>query len=79
MSKLSQEELSTITEFRTKITEVGSVISDLVLRRLVMNKMINEHEEEFVELVFQENEYMQSLIDKYGEEGLQDLSTDFKD
>ena len=74
MSKITEEELQKIKDGRGQVTVVAEYLSELVLQQTVLDNLVKNTKQEFLDLVSNEESYFAELNKKYGE-GLLDIKT----
>ena len=74
MSKITEEELQKIKDGREQVTVVAEYLSELVLQQTVLDNLVKNTKQEFLDLVSNEESYFAELNEKYGE-GLLDIET----
>ena len=74
MSKITEEELQKIKDGREQVTVVAEYLSELVLQQTVLNNLVKNAKQEFLNSVSDEENYFAELNKKYGE-GLLNIET----
>ena len=74
MSKITEEELQKIKDGRGVVSSVAEHLSELVLQQTVLDNLVKNAKQEFLDLVSNEESYFAELNEKYGE-GLLDIET----
>ena len=74
MSKITEEELQKIKEGRDRVTAIAEYLSELVLQQTVLDNLVKNTKQEFLDSVSDEESYFAELNEKYGE-GLLDIET----
>ena len=74
MSKITEEELQKIKDGREQVTVVAEYLSELVLQQTVLDNLVKNTKQEFLDLFSNEESYFAELNEKYGE-GLLDIET----
>ena len=74
MSKITEEELQKIKDGRKEVSLVAEHLSELVLQQTVLDNLVKNTKQEFLDLVSNEESYFAELNEKYGE-GLLDIKT----
>ena len=74
MSKITEEELQKIKDGRDKVTVIAEYVSELVLQQTVLDNLVKNAKQEFLDSVSNEESYFAELNEKYGE-GLLDIET----
>ena len=74
MSKITEEELQKIKDGRDKVSVIAEYLSELVLQQTVLNNLVKNAKQEFLDSVSNEESYFAELNKKYGE-GLLDIKT----
>ena len=74
MSKITEEELQKIKDGRREVSLVAEDLSELVLQQTVLDNLVKNTKQEFLDLVSNEESYFAELNEKYGE-GLLDIET----
>ena len=74
MSKITEEELQKIQEGREKVSTIAEYLSELVLQQTVLDNLVKNTKQEFLDSVSEEEKYFAELNKKYGE-GLLNIET----
>ena len=74
MSKITEEELQKIQDGREKVSTIAEYLSELVLQQTVLDNLVKNTKQEFLDSVSEEENYFAELNEKYGE-GLLDIET----
>ena len=74
MSKITEEELQKVKDHRDKVTRIAEYLSELVLQQTVLDNLVKNTKQEFLDSVSEEETYFAELNEKYGE-GLLDIET----
>ena len=74
MNKITEEELQKIKDGRQRVTVIAEYLSELVLQQTVLDNLVQNTKNTFLNLVSDEEEYLTELNEKYGE-GLLDIKT----
>ena len=74
MSKITEEELQKIKDGRQRVTVIAEYLSELVLQQTVLDNLVKNTKQEFLDSVSEEETYFAELNEKYGE-GLLDIET----
>ena len=74
MSKITDEELQKIKDNREKVSGIAEYLSELVLQHTVLENLVKNTKQEFLDSVSDEEFYFTELNEKYGE-GLLDIET----
>ena len=74
MSKITEEELQKIKDGREQVSAVAEYLSELVLQHTVLDNLVKNAKQEFLNSVSDEESYFAELNKKYGE-GLLDIKT----
>ena len=74
MSKITEEELQKIKDGRDKVSVIAEYVSELVLQQTVLDNLVKNAKQEFLDSVSNEESYFAKLNEKYGE-GLLDIKT----
>ena len=74
MSKITEEELQKVKDGRDKVSNIAEYLSELVLQQTVLDNLVKNTKQEFLDSVSEEEIYFTELIKKYGE-GLLNLET----
>ena len=74
MSKITEEELQKIKDGRKQVSAVAEYLSELVLQQTVLDNLVKNTKQEFLNLVSGEESYFAELSKKYGE-GLLNIET----
>ena len=74
MSKITEEELQKIKDGRREVSLVAEDLSELVLQQTVLDNLVKNTKQEFLDSVSNEESYFAELNKKYGE-GLLDIKT----
>ena len=74
MSKITEEELQKIKDGRREVSSVAEYLSELVLQQTVLDNLVKNTKQEFLDLVSNEESYFAELNEKYGE-GLLNIET----
>ena len=74
MSKITEEELQKIQEGREKVSTIAEYLSELVLQQTVLDNLVKNTKQEFLDSVSEEENYFAELNEKYGE-GLLNIET----
>ena len=75
MSKITEEELQKIKDGRDKVSVIAEYLSELVLQQTVLDNLVKNAKQEFLDSVSNEESYFAELNEKYGE-GLLNIETD---
>ena len=74
MSKITEEELQKVKGGRDKVSMLAEYLSELVLQQTVLDNLVKNAKQEFLDSVSDEESYFAELNKKYGE-GLLDIET----
>jgi len=74
MSKITEEELQKIQDGREKVSTIAEYLSELVLQQTVLDNLVKNTKQEFLDSVSEEEIYFAELNEKYGE-GLLNIET----
>ena len=74
MSKITEEELQKVKDTRQVVSVVAEYLSELVLQQTVLDNLVKNTKQEFLDSVSEEEKYFAELNKKYGE-GLLDIET----
>ena len=74
MSKITEEELQKIKDGREQVSVVTEYLSELVLQQTVLDNLVKNTKQEFLNSVSEEESYFAELNKKYGE-GLLNIET----
>ena len=74
MSKITEEELQRVKDHRDKVTRIAEYLSELVLQQTVLDNLVKNTKQKFLDLVSNEESYFAELNEKYGE-GLLNIET----
>ena len=74
MSKITEEELQKVKDTRQVVSVVAEYLSELVLQQTVLDNLVKNAKQEFLDSVSNEESYFTELNEKYGE-GLLDIET----
>ena len=74
MSKITEEELQKIKEGRKNISSIAEYLSELLLQQTVLDNLVKNTKQEFLDSVSEEEIYFAELNEKYGE-GLLNIET----
>ena len=74
MSKITEEELQKIKDGRDNVSTIAEYLSELVLQQTVLDNLVKNAKQEFLDSVSNEESYFAELNEKYGE-GLLDIKT----
>jgi hypothetical protein len=74
MSKITEEELQKIQDGREKVSTIAEYLSELVLQQTVLDNLVKNTKQEFLDSVSEEENYFAELNEKYGE-GLLNIET----
>ena len=74
MSKITEEELQKIKEGRKNISSIAEYLRELLLQQTVLDNLVQNTKNTFLNLVSDEESYFAELNKKYGE-GLLDIET----
>ena len=74
MSKITEEELQKVKGGRDKVSMLAEYLSELVLQQTVLDNLVKNAKQEFLDSVSDEEEYLIELNKEYGE-GLLDIET----
>ena len=74
MSKITEEELQKVKDGRDKVSMLAEYLSELVLQQTVLDNLVKNAKQEFLDSVSDEESYFAELNKKYGE-GLLDIET----
>ena len=74
MSKITDEELQKIKDNREKVSVIAEQLSELVLQQTVLDNLVKNTKQEFLDSVSEEEIYFTELNKKYGE-GLLNIET----
>ena len=74
MSKITEEELQNVKGGREKVSTIAEYLSELVLQQTVLDNLVKNTKQEFLDSVSEEENYFAELNEKYGE-GLLDIET----
>ena len=74
MSKITEEELQKVKDGREKVATIAEYLSELVLQQTVLDNLVKNTKQEFLDSVSEEEIYFTELNKKYGE-GLLNIET----
>ena len=74
MSKITEEELQNVKGGREKVSNIAEYLSELVLQQTVLDNLVKNTKQEFLDSVSEEEIYFTELNKKYGE-GLLNIET----
>ena len=74
MSQVTEEELQKVKDGRDKVSMLAEYVSELVLQQIVLDNLVKNAKQEFLDSVSDEESYFAELNEKYGE-GLLDIET----
>ena len=74
MSKITEEELQKIKDGRDNVSAIAEYLSELVLQQTVLDNLVKNTKQEFLDSVSEEEKYFTELNKKYGE-GLLNIET----
>ena len=74
MSKITEEELQNVKGGREKVSIIAEYLSELVLQQTVLDNLVKNTKQEFLDSVSEEEKYFAELNKKYGE-GLLNIET----
>ena len=74
MSKITEEELQKVKDGRDKVSNIAEYLSELVLQQTVLDYLVKNTKQEFLDSVSEEEIYFTELNKKYGE-GLLNIET----
>ena len=74
MSKITEEELQNVKGGREKVSTIAEYLSELVLQQTVLDNLVKNTKQEFLDSVSEEEIYFTELNKKYGE-GLLNIET----
>ncbi len=74
MSQVTEEELQKVKDGRDKVSMLAEYLSELVLQQTVLDNLVKNAKQEFLDSVSDEESYFAELNKKYGE-GLLDIET----
>ena len=74
MSQVSEEELQKVKDGRDKVSMLAEYLSELVLQQTVLDNLVKNTKQEFLDSVSDEEKYFAELNKKYGE-GLLNIET----
>ena len=74
MSKITEEELQKVKDGRDKVSNIAEYLSELVLQQTVLDNLVKNTKQEFLDSVSDEEKYFTELNKKYGE-GLLNIET----
>ena len=74
MSKITEEELQKVKDGRDKVSNIAEYLSELVLQQTVLDNLVKNTKQEFLDSVSDEEDYFAELNTKYGE-GLLNIET----
>jgi hypothetical protein len=74
MSQVTEEELQKVKDGRDKVSMLAEYVSELVLQQTVLDNLVKNAKQEFLDSVSDEESYFAELNEKYGE-GLLDIET----
>ena len=74
MSQVTEEELQKVKGGRDKVSMLAEYLSELVLQQTVLDNLVKNAKQEFLDSVSDEESYFAELNEKYGE-GLLDIKT----
>ena len=74
MSQVTEEELQKIKEGRKNISSIAEYLSELLLQQTVLDNLVKNTKQEFLDSVSEEENYFAELNEKYGE-GLLNIET----
>ena len=67
MSKITEEELQKVKDTRQVVSVVAEYLSELVLQQTVLDNLVKNTKQEFLDSVSEEEKYFAELNKKYGE------------
>ena len=67
MSKITEEELQKVKDGRDKVSNIAEYLSELVLQQTVLDNLVKNTKQEFLDSVSEEEIYFTELNKKYGE------------
>ena len=67
MSKITEEELQKVKDGREKVATIAEYMSELVLQQTVLDNLVKNTKQEFLDSVSEEEIYFTELNKKYGE------------
>ena len=74
MSKITEEELQNVKGGREKVSIIAEYLSELVLQQTVLDNLVKNTKQEFLDSVSDEEKYFAEFNKKYGE-GLLNIET----
>ena len=74
MRKITEEELQKVKDGRDKVSNIAEYLSELVLQQTVLDNLVKNTKQEFLDSVSEEEIYFTELNKKYGE-GLLNIET----
>jgi hypothetical protein len=74
MNKITEEELQNVKDGREKVSTIAEYLSELVLQQTVLDNLVKNTKQEFLDSVSGEEDYFAELNTKYGE-GLLNIET----
>jgi hypothetical protein len=74
VSKITEEELQNVKDGREKVSAIAEYLSELVLQQTVLDNLVKNTKQEFLDSVSDEEKYFTELNKKYGE-GLLNIET----
>jgi|GEM_PF-6791079 len=74
MNKITEEELQNVKDGREKVSTIAEYLSELVLQQTVLDNLVKNTKQEFLDSVSDEEDYFAELNKKYGE-GLLNIET----
>jgi len=74
MNKITEEELQNVKDGREKVSTIAEYLSELVLQQTVLDNLVKNTKQEFLDSVSDEEDYFAELNTKYGE-GLLNIET----
>ena len=74
MSKITEEELQKVKDGRDIVSNIAEYLSELVLQQTVLDNLVKNTKQEFLDSVSEEEIYFTELNKKYGE-GLLNIET----
>ena len=74
MNKITEEELQNVKDGREKVSTIAEYLSELVLQQTVLDNLVKNTKQEFLDSVSDEEKYFVELNEKYGE-GLLNIET----
>ena len=66
MSKITEEELQKVKDGREKVATIAEYMSELVLQQTVLDNLVKNTKQEFLDSVSEEEIYFTELNKKYG-------------